>query len=79
MPIVPLSFEFSAVRKSKMLISTNSSAGGSSTQTFANPLRLATDPVTAGAAYRITNPAGLCRSNHRGPRHRRTELRPGGL
>ena len=57
MPIIPLSFEFPAVRKSKMLISTNSSAGGS-TQTFTNPLRLGTVPVTAGASYRITNPAG---------------------
>ena len=57
-PIIPLSFEFSAVRKSKMLIRTNSSAGGGSTQTFTNPLRLGTAPVTAGASYRITNPAG---------------------
>ena len=54
MPIIPLSFEFSAVRKSKMLIST---AGGS-TQTFTNPLRLGTAPVTTGVSYSITNPAG---------------------
>ena len=54
---ITLNFEFPAVRKSKMLISTNSSAGGS-TQTFTNPLRLGTAPVTAGASYRITNPAG---------------------
>ena len=56
-PIIPLSFEFPAVRKSKMLIRTNSSAGGS-TQTFTNPLRLGTAPVTAGVSYSITNPAG---------------------
>ena len=55
---ITLNFEFPAVRKSKMLISTNSSAGASSTQTFTNPLRLGTAPVTAGASYRITNPAG---------------------
>ena len=54
---ITLNFQSSAVRKSKMLISTNSSAG-SSTQTFTNPLRLGTAPVTAGASYRITNPAG---------------------
>ena len=51
---IPLSFEFSQVRKSKMLISTN----GSTTQTFTNPLRLGSAPVTAGAAYRITSPPG---------------------
>ena len=43
---ITLNFQSSAVRKSKMLISTNSSAG-SSTQTFTNPLRLGTAPVTA--------------------------------
>ena len=55
-------FEFSKVRKSKMLVSTN----GNANQTFENPLLSRTifapegNPVTAGAVYSIIDkPAGL--------------------
>ena len=78
-PIIPLNFEFPAVRKSKMLISTNSSAGGSSTQTFTNPLRLGTDLGYRRCCLPYHESGRLFRSNHRGPRHRCAELRPGGL
>ena len=51
-----LTFEQTTARKSKHLVDTN----GGTTQTFTNTLRLGTTPVTAGAAYSITEkPAGL--------------------
>ena len=49
-----LNFQFPEVRKSRMLFSTN----GGITQTFTNPPRLGTDPVTDDVSYRITSPAG---------------------
>ena len=58
-------FESSAVRKSKMLITTNrDSAGNIKNQTFKNPLLNKTvrspggTPVTTGVDYRISAPAG---------------------
>ena len=55
-PEVTLSFEQATVRKSKLLVSTN----GNADQTFTNTLRANGTPVTAGAAFSITEkPAGL--------------------
>ena len=55
-PEVTLAFDQATVRKSKMLVSTN----GNADQTFTNTLRANGTPVTAGAAFSITEkPAGL--------------------
>ena len=55
-PKVALTFKDAAVRRSKMLVSTN----GNADQTYTNTLLNKGTPVTAGAAYSITGkPAGL--------------------
>ena len=56
LPEVALTFEQATVRRSKMLVSTN----GNAAQTYTNTLMNNGTPVTAGAAYSITEkPAGL--------------------
>ena len=55
-PKVTLTFKEPAVRRSKMLVSTN----GNADQTYINTLLHEGTPVTAGASYSITEkPAGL--------------------
>ena len=49
-----LPFNDAAVRKSKMLFSTN----GSTAQTFTITPRLVTTPLTSGVTYAVTEPAG---------------------
>ena len=49
-----LTFKDAAVRKSKMLFSTN----GSTAQTFTITPRLGTTPLTSGVTYAVTEPAG---------------------
>ena len=60
-PKVTLTFKDPAVRRSKMLVSTNQNADGTyKPQTYTNTLLNNGTPVTAGAAYSITEkPAGL--------------------
>ena len=60
-PKVTLTFKDAAVRRSKMLVSTNRNSDGTyKPQTYTNTLLNNGTPVTAGAAYSITDkPAGL--------------------
>ena len=60
-PKVTLTFKEPAVRRSKMLVSTNRNADGTyKPQTYTNTLLHNGTPVTAGATYSITEkPAGL--------------------